>query len=205
MTKMDKLFYYASNFNLDVSRWNTAKVITMAGMFDQAAKFDQDISRWNTSKVITMSNMFFSAAKFSRDLSRWNTAKVTTMTAMFALANSLSDCFKAKIYKEWLKRWQDGSPPKGWNRCRAWKDKTEDTCPAQCGAIKITQAAGPGSSASHLTVKVAVTDDLPDVELFLVPFNATTKLKTAAPSSAKRPQMIVSQMIPPGTWKVQYK
>ena len=47
------MFKQASDFNGDVSKWNTAKVTWMDSMFLKASKFNQDLSKWDTAKVVT--------------------------------------------------------------------------------------------------------------------------------------------------------
>ena len=44
----------ATNFNQDIGKWNTGKVIDMQSTFQQATNFNQDIGKWNTGNVKTM-------------------------------------------------------------------------------------------------------------------------------------------------------
>ena len=46
-----------TNFNQDISDWDTSKVTNMTYMF-HGSKFDQNINDWDTSKVTNMSYMF---------------------------------------------------------------------------------------------------------------------------------------------------
>ena len=48
---MNKMFIWATSFNLDISKWDVSKVTNMNQMFDHATNFNQDISKWNVSKV----------------------------------------------------------------------------------------------------------------------------------------------------------
>jgi len=70
------MFYVASSFNLDVSRWNTGRVTDMGSMFYGASKFNQDISRWDTSNVTDMDEMFTDATSFCQNISSWSTASL---------------------------------------------------------------------------------------------------------------------------------
>ena len=70
-----------SQFNGDISQWNTCSVVGMRYMFYQS-QFNGDISGWNTSNAIDMSCLF-EKSKFDRDISNWNTLKVEDMTSMF--------------------------------------------------------------------------------------------------------------------------
>merc|ERR1719159_1403771 len=62
VTDMEDLFKNKALFNADISRWNSAKVTNMAGMFAVAgmfgSAFNKDIGTWDVSKVTDMSNMF---------------------------------------------------------------------------------------------------------------------------------------------------
>ena len=109
VSDLSGMFASASQFNQDISGWNTLNVSNMSFMFYNASTFNQDISGWNTSSVTTMEYMFYSALSFNnnsqpliwstsnvssmdslfaftpfnQDISGWNTSKVTNMTAMF--------------------------------------------------------------------------------------------------------------------------
>jgi surface protein len=61
----------------------TTHVTNMGGMFQGATEFDHDISSWDTSRVMNMSLMFFNAIAFNQNISNWNTSNVRDMTAMF--------------------------------------------------------------------------------------------------------------------------
>ncbi len=50
VTDMSEMFYEASNFNGDISNWDTSSVRNMSGMFDRASSFNQNIDDWDTSK-----------------------------------------------------------------------------------------------------------------------------------------------------------
>ena len=91
---MSGMFSYASGLtSLDVSKWNTSKVIDMSGMFSYASGLTSlDVSKWDTSNVTNMSEMFEGASSLTDlDVSKWNTSKVIDMGAMFADASSLTN------------------------------------------------------------------------------------------------------------------
>jgi surface protein len=48
------MFKGASEFNGDVSGWNTAAVTNMSRMFEGASAFNGDVSGWNTAAVKDM-------------------------------------------------------------------------------------------------------------------------------------------------------
>jgi len=88
----DMKFLWQSNpaYNGDISKWNTAQVIEMGGMFQYASAFNQDIGGWNTSQVTDMRAMFQYASAFNQDIGGWNTEKVTNMGYMFKSASAFN-------------------------------------------------------------------------------------------------------------------
>jgi surface protein len=89
-TSLDNAFYNATNFNGDVSGWDTSTVINMDSMFYNADAFNQYIGGWDTSLVTNMDNMFNNAALFNQDISGWNTSSVESMVGMFTDAASFA-------------------------------------------------------------------------------------------------------------------
>ena len=58
MTKMIGLFSNLHNFDKDISKWNTSKLMCMSQIFKYATRFNSDISKWNTSSITNMNHMF---------------------------------------------------------------------------------------------------------------------------------------------------
>ena len=81
-----------SQFNGDISNWNTANVVKMNHVF-MSSLFNGDISKWNTSKVTTMASMF-QESLFQGDISNWDVANVKDMSQMFEESRFLGDIFK---------------------------------------------------------------------------------------------------------------
>lgn len=90
VTNLSFMFYKASNFNADISHWDTSSVSDMEFMFGFASSFNGDISQWDTSAVTNMGGMFYIATSFNGDISQWNTSSVIQMHSMFALASSFN-------------------------------------------------------------------------------------------------------------------
>jgi len=61
-----------TNFNGDISQWDTSGVNDMNGMFFGNTTFDRDISWWDISWVTSVQNMFRNATAFNQDLSSWS-------------------------------------------------------------------------------------------------------------------------------------
>jgi surface protein len=80
---MEGMFYNNSSFNQDISGWNTSNVEHMGLMFSYADNFNQDISDWNTSNVKYMNGMFYNNSSFNQDISDWDTSNVEYMNGMF--------------------------------------------------------------------------------------------------------------------------
>ena len=70
-TSMARMFQNATNFNSNISRWNTSNVTNMSSMFQNATAFNQKISYdasnnyWDTTNVTNMNSMFDSATVFN--------------------------------------------------------------------------------------------------------------------------------------------
>ena len=91
VTSMASMFAGASQFNQNISGWNTSSVTNMEYMFYSALLFNKDISGWNTSSVTNMRFMFNSASQFNQNMSGWNTSSVTNMEYMFYSALSFNN------------------------------------------------------------------------------------------------------------------
>ena len=72
-----------SDFNQNISSWDTSSVTGMRQLFDGAESFNQDISAWDTSSVISMRGMFGDARAFNQDIGNWDTSNVTNMGGLF--------------------------------------------------------------------------------------------------------------------------
>jgi len=90
VTDMAAMFYRAELFNCDLAEWNVSSVAMMTQMFNEAASFNGDVSKWDVSHVTSMYGMFEDAASFNGDISKWDVSRVTTMGSMFRLAISFS-------------------------------------------------------------------------------------------------------------------
>ena len=83
--------FKSSNFNQNISSWDTSNVTTMHGMFDNARSFNQNIGSWDTSSVTDMSEMFKGDtgawSNFhnggSNSIGNWDVSSVTDMSNMF--------------------------------------------------------------------------------------------------------------------------
>ena len=83
-------FREATAFNGDLSTWDVSQVHSMGWMFWGASAFNQDISAWDVGKVTGMRDMFREASSFNQDLSAWDVRKVTNMYTMFLSASSFN-------------------------------------------------------------------------------------------------------------------
>ena len=90
VTNMNSMFS-RSQFNRDISGWNTGNVTDMSEMF-YMSQFNGDISNWDTGNVTDMGMMFYEL-KFNGDISKWNTGNVTNMNHMFYYSQNLTVIF----------------------------------------------------------------------------------------------------------------
>lgn len=93
---MEEMFFLASTFSQNLSKWDVSKVQNMKNMFYGAKKFHGDISSWDVSQVIDMRQMFREDFAFNKDISNWNVSKVRDMSSMF---------YKALTFNQDLSRW----------------------------------------------------------------------------------------------------
>lgn len=82
------MFRNAESFNRDLNEWNTAQVRDLTYMFRDARSFNGMIGNWDVSKVTSMRDMFMSAEAFNQDISSWDISSVTSMGSMFKWATS---------------------------------------------------------------------------------------------------------------------
>lgn len=87
-TNMSYMFASAPVFNQPIGTWNTSNVTNMRDMFNGASSFNQALGGWNTSKVMNMAYMFNNASKFDQPIGSWIVSSVTSMNYMFANAIS---------------------------------------------------------------------------------------------------------------------
>ena len=85
VTTMAAMFYEASGLmNLDIGKWDTSKVTNMVSMFSASGLTNLDIGKWDTSKVTNMDLMFYFALNLRKlDIGKWDTSKVTSIYGMF--------------------------------------------------------------------------------------------------------------------------
>jgi hypothetical protein len=73
--------FVSSDFNGDISQWNTSNAFSMENMFN-GSKFNGDISKWNVENVKYMDYMFANS-NFDQDLSNWKPYKVERIYVTF--------------------------------------------------------------------------------------------------------------------------
>jgi surface protein len=83
VTNMAGMFYNANVFNQPIGNWDVSSVTDISSMFFQAESFNQTLNNWNTANVQNMTSVFFYAKKFNQPIGNWNTSNVTSMASMF--------------------------------------------------------------------------------------------------------------------------
>lgn len=76
-------YMFCTNYNLDLSKWNTSKVTNMQGMFSGCKGSINFGTNFDTSNVTDMSHMFEDYTFGNLDLSSFNTYNVKDMNSMF--------------------------------------------------------------------------------------------------------------------------
>ena len=85
-----------SNFNGNITTWNTASATNMSSMFQTNSAFNQNIGSWNVGNVTNFSSMFQNASAFRTNLNSWNVSNATNMSSMFQ---------GIQLYNESLSSW----------------------------------------------------------------------------------------------------
>lgn len=121
VTTTENMFAGCTNFNQDISDWDTSRITNMKNMFAGCTSFNVDISQWDVSNVTTMEGTFEGCVSFNQDLSGWITDSLTDLTRTFKSCvlfnqslsnwntfnvNSLRECFSgAIIFNQPLDDW----------------------------------------------------------------------------------------------------
>ncbi|EHZ2727037.1 BspA family leucine-rich repeat surface protein [Vibrio parahaemolyticus] len=79
-----------SDFNQNISNWDTSNGKNFAGMFSSTRLFNHDIGNWNTSNGENFTNMFSGALAFNQNLNNWNTSS-SKSSDYFNYNSALSD------------------------------------------------------------------------------------------------------------------
>lgn len=86
VSDMSYMFYYTPQLKeLDLSNWDTSKVINMDSMFAESSVSSIKLENWDVSRVESMNNMFYNATNLeSINLEKWDVSNVRSMSGMFS-------------------------------------------------------------------------------------------------------------------------
>ena len=104
---MSRMFYDATSFNGDISKWDVSRVKDMSVMFmgaklklspngDHTDSPHDPIGEWDVSRVTDMTGTFHDAKTFNEDISKWDVSRVTNMRGLF---------FDAKTFNSDISNW----------------------------------------------------------------------------------------------------
>ncbi len=89
------LFYDITDFNSDISNWDTHNVVNIANIFRGAKAFNQDISGWDVSNVVGMHAVFLGAESFNQPIGSWDMSSAENLSNMFNGANAFNQDLSA--------------------------------------------------------------------------------------------------------------
>lgn len=128
-TDLRYMFYYAFNFDADLSNWDVSNVTNLGYTFGGAAKFKngtniymgKTMNDWDIRNVTSLYGTFQGCKLFNVDISNWNTSKVTSLAYTFKQASifdqdisgwdvdtvtsMLSTFTQATLFNQNLKNW----------------------------------------------------------------------------------------------------
>lgn len=90
VTNMNSMFMNADSFNRDLSKWNVSRVTDFIGMFSYTDSFNGDLNGWDVSSARLFDSMFQDAKSFNRDLDRWDVSSARSMSSMFSGTESFN-------------------------------------------------------------------------------------------------------------------
>jgi surface protein len=112
VTNMDATFFSAQSFNQPL-QWDVSRVTIMMWMFLGTQSFDQDVSAWDVRSVTDMGSMFSDATSFKADISGWNTSVVNSVNSanMFNGATAWLATYERDTYSP-----ANDGPPSVWTK-----------------------------------------------------------------------------------------
>ena len=142
-TSLNSCFENCTNFNSNISSWDTSNVTNMDSTFSNANSFNQPIGDWDTSNVTNMDSTFSEAISFNQSISLWNTSNVTTMDNMFQGVdmNNPDSATNQDNYNALLNSWADDP-------------KLQNNVVFDAGLSKYTISVA-GTARSYLTTSTA--------------------------------------------------
>jgi len=82
----------ATKFNVDISKWDVAKVTDMHGMFRSCETFNQPIGNWDISNVKNVYWMFTESCKaLCQPLNKWNKFNNFDLSKMYSDTDDAAD------------------------------------------------------------------------------------------------------------------
>ena len=82
LENLTQAFQSCSDFNSDISWWDTSKVTNTWRCFYGASQFRSSVADWDMERVENMSEMFYGCTNFRSDMRKWNVSNVTNMSGM---------------------------------------------------------------------------------------------------------------------------
>lgn len=78
------MFYYAIQFNSDLSKWNVSNVSDFSYMFYNASNFNSNLKNWNLKNCMYVEYMFFEATSFDTATVRhWDLSCIESKKYLF--------------------------------------------------------------------------------------------------------------------------
>jgi len=105
LSQLSAAFLGCSSFNQPIGKWNTSNLVSLLATFDGATSFNQPLSTWDTSNVVNLVRTFKNATSFNQDISSWNVEKVQSFEEF--MSGKSSENYNYQYYDNILNSWSE--------------------------------------------------------------------------------------------------
>lgn len=85
---MDSMFLNNTSFDIDIGGWTVSNVVSFSGTFSGATAFNKDLSAWQLDSAQNLNGTFFGATSYNQPMNSWSVVGVTTIAAILRGATS---------------------------------------------------------------------------------------------------------------------
>lgn len=196
-----QMFWFDENLqNVDVSKWNTANVTSMNGLFYNCGKLETlDLSGWDMSNVTDASDMFASCQELRIKFGTFNTSKNKNFQRMFYNCTKLREIPELDFSSNTASYKSYNSPTSSCTvlrRCGGFKGITSsvwcssNVCLSYESTLNILNGLADGVSGQTLYLHQSVVNQLSDDDIAI----ATNKGWSISPTKTITSPVVVTDL-----------